>query len=238
MPALKEADVPMFKLIRSCILATVLAVVCAVLTTAPPASAASALPAPTNFRVTNVGPDRATLAWNPAATTVQIGYHVRLNAMHQSHDTGSRTSQTFLDLRPGTTYTATLTVLNANGLRAPDVQLTFTTVSIPGSPPAAPANLRPVYSGNVLQSIAWDPATHTQPVAYKVYSSVKVHNSIPGLLEHTMTTSLRIWDLLFSTCIVDPGSTHTITVVAYDAMGRHSADSNPLTVTIPINPVP
>ncbi|WP_020393059.1 fibronectin type III domain-containing protein [Kribbella catacumbae] len=228
----------MSKLIRSCILATVLALVCAVLTTALPASAATTLPAPTNFRVTSVATDRATLAWDPAATTVLVGYDVRLNAQHQSHNTGSRTSQTFTDLRAGTTYTATLSVLNTTGPKAPDIQLTFTTVSIPGPAPAAPANLRPVYSGNVLHSIAWDPSTHTQPVAYKVYTSVTVYNSITGLLDYTMTPSLRIWDLVFSTCIVDPGSTHTITVVAYDANGRHSADSAPLTVAIPVDPIP
>ncbi|GAB3953663.1 hypothetical protein GCM10029976_094290 [Kribbella albertanoniae] len=187
---------------------------------------------PANLRVTSSSANTLSLAWDAAHDNFGgVGYHVSLDTPHHSDDTGSRTTHVFQDLRPGTTYLATLSTFDARGNRAPDVRLNVTTASVPGPSPTAPANLRPVFVNGVLHSLEWTPSVHTQAVVYKVYSSNL------GLFTLTGATSLRIWDLVNLDCVLEPGSTHAITIAAIDSAGRVSDLSNSLAITVPNAPI-
>jgi len=114
------------------------------------------------------------LAWTPSTSSNEVGYRVTLNVPHQAADTGNRPNRLFFDLRPGTTFTASLATFDGRGNRAPAVTLTFTTLAREGAPPTAPTNLRGVYVGGVLHSIAWDASRHSLPVSSALYSEISV----------------------------------------------------------------
>ncbi len=201
-----------------------------VLTASPASAGVDVTPptAPTNVRVSTLSFTSLTLAWN--ASTDNRGaptYIVKIDVppgLWQSQTIAL--TESFGGLRAGQAYQASVTAVDAAGNRSAAVPIQFTTLAWTQPAPAAPANLRAVLVGGRLHSIAWDAPARTGGFTYALYSG-------PNLLVWSGTTDFTIDRLVNHECAVDPGSTHSLTVQAWDRENQPGALSAALTVTIP-----
>lgn len=101
------------------------------------------------------------------------------------------------------------------------VAATFRPVSTGDTqPPSVPAGLHATSVASTSVSLAWSPSTDNVGVTgYTVYRN--------GAKLATVTTTS------YTDGAVNPGTTYTYTVDAFDAAGNHSAQSQPLPVTTP-----
>lgn len=209
-------------------LGLLLALPLVVLAPAPAQAAGDTTPptTPANLRVDALSYTWVTLAWN--ASTDNSGapmYEARIDSIPLSSVRTFETRQGFGGLDAGVRYTASVWAVDLAGNRSAAVSVTFTTLPRTQPPPAAPANLRPVFVNGVLHSIAWDATPYSTPVSYQLFSGA---NSVFA----TWGTSVTTFELLNYACL-DPGSTHTFTVQAIAEHNYLSEHSAPLTVTLP-----
>ena len=109
--------------------------------------------------------------------------------------------------------------------RSATTSIQFTT-PIVSTTPTAPANLRPILNHGVLTAVTWDPVTDNSPLVYRVMAD---GNVVFG----TTSTRVNASDLLGALGVLQPGTTHTLTVRALDATDHLSPPSNAITVTLP-----
>jgi hypothetical protein len=208
--------------VRTRVIAVVAWVVTAVFVlTSAPASATTGPTTPTNLRVVDLWSTSATIAWNASTDTIDgtLYYEVSIDTPDPWTATPVPTSQRFDGLGAGVTYTFSARAVNRLGNRSAWASLSFTTPTGPQPPPAAPANLRPVYVDGVVDGLAWDAPAHNGPMSYRLYVG-------PSVLAIVSKPSITVRSLVNEWCI-NPGK-HTFVVQAND-----SAHSQPLTVTIP-----
>jgi hypothetical protein len=192
----------------------------------PASAAGSRRPAPpANLRVETVSFTWVSLAWdapagNPVAYEAKVHTSDNLNS-----ETTIGTTQGFGGLPAGVAHTASVRTIDARGNTSSAVSIQFTTLARTQPPPTTPTNLRAVFRGGVLDSLAWDASDHGSTVSYQLYSGA---NSVFA----TWNTAVSIRDLVQYEC-VESGSTHVFTVQAFGANNYLSGHSAPLTVTIP-----
>jgi hypothetical protein len=134
-------------------------------------------------------------------------------------------SKTVTNLTPGLTYTVSVVAVDGSGNRSAPVSIRLTT-PVDSTPPTTPTILRAATANGVVDSIAWNASADSSPVRYVLRSS---GSRIFG----TTNTSVTAFELLYLDCVVQPGSTHTLTVEALDAFNNVSGRSNPVTVIFP-----
>jgi hypothetical protein len=184
---------------------------------------------PTNLRVQSLSFTTVTLAWD--ASTDDSGWLIyeaevkALPAVLQRY-AALEPAKTFNGLRQGLTYTATVAAVDGARNRSASASIQFTT-PIDTSAPSAPSNLR-VVADNYYGTLTWDPAVDdSDSLLYLIYADgAPIHG--------TNLPQVAISELVYTYCVVDPGSTHSLTVRARDLGGNLSPPSNPLTVTFPL----
>jgi arylsulfatase A-like enzyme/chitodextrinase len=176
---------------------------------------------PSNVRVTAVGVDSVSLAWDAASDDRGVvGYRVSVDG----ELVGSTDALAFVvsSLAPATAYSVVVTALDAAGNESlPSVPLVVETL-VPDPPdliaPSAPSNVRVTAVGVDSVSLAWDAASDDRGVVgYRV--------SVDGELVGSTDA------LAFAVSSLTRGTAYTVTVTAIDAAGNESSPSEPLTAT-------
>ncbi len=208
--------------------ASTVAVLGTVLVPGVAAADTQAPPAPTNLRVQNRTFTSATLSWSPSAdNSGWVMYEVQASALPRSLVRfGSTTpSKTVTGLTPGLNYTVSVVALDGSGNRSAPASIPLTT-AVDSAPPTTPGFLRAATANGLVSSLSWGASADASAVRYILRSS--------GLrLFGTTATSVTARQLLFLDCVVQPGSTHSLTVEALDAFNNVSGRSSPVTVTFP-----
>lgn len=210
-----------------CIASTV-AIVGMVLTPGVATADTQAPSAPTNLRIQNISFTSATVAWNPSADdSGWVMYEVEANALPRSLKRyGSTTSsKTITGLLPGLTYTVSVVAVDGSRNMSAPASIQLTT-PVDSTPPTTPTGLQAVTANGVVESLTWNAAADSSAVRYVLRSG---GNRLFG----TRDTSVTTFELLYLDCVVQPGSTHTLTVEALDAHDNVSGTSRPVAVTFP-----
>lgn len=218
---------------RNGIVAALVVVLAALIGASVPAAAVAAADTeapttPTGLSVQHLGFTSVTLAWNPSTDdSGWLLYEVEVQALptHAQRYAALEPTKTFTGLPMGTTFTATVVAVDGAHNRSSTTSIQFTTPT-DVTTPTAPTNLRPVLTGGVLTALAWDPATDDSPLSYRIIAD-------GDFVFGTSGTTVDVFELLFVFCVIEPGSTHTITIRAVDIAHHVSAPSNSLTVTFP-----
>jgi hypothetical protein len=154
-------------------------------------------------------------------------YEVEANALPRSllRSGSTAPSKAVTGLTPGLTYTISVVAVDGSRNKSAPASLRFTT-PVDSTPPTTPTALRAVTDDGILDSIRWNASADGSPVRYILRSN---GNRLFG----TQATSVTAFELLYLDCVVQPGSTHTLTVEALDANDNVSSRSRPVTVTFP-----
>lgn len=211
-------------------LCKLMAVLALTMPAALPAAATDTGPptAPTGLRVQNLSVGGVTLAWNPSTDdSGWLIYEVEISALPRDLKRGATTEPTarFTSLVPGATYTASVLAVDGDRNRSASASIQFTAL-FDTTAPTTPGNLRAVTRNGVLESIAWDASYDESPLQYLLFSGSSV-------IASSGPPSISALELVVVQCLVQPGSTHTLTVQARDIHGNASGRSNPITVTFP-----
>jgi hypothetical protein len=226
---------------------TVSAVIGAVL--AVPGPAAAARPdtrpptVPANVAATAVTQTSITLSWSRSTDNVRVvSYVAWAPGTPLVWTDGPRTTVTLTGLKPGTTYEVRVHAFDGIQSSPPSPILPVTTRP-DILPPSAPTQLRlgdrvndqPVDSVTASAALlVWTNAGDDfGPLTYRVLvdgvPSPDVHSTRPAGSPTTAASAAWVRHLR-------PGTTHTLTVQAFDAGGNASPVSGPLTVTTDPNP--
>jgi chitodextrinase len=178
--------------------------------TAPAARGPAAPKGPTNLRITSSTATSASLAWD-AASSKSSNWCYRVDP--------PKTTWTFPNLWPGTTFNWSVIAIDANGNRsAPSNTVTYTTPPDVTPPTAPTLSLAAVWPTRI--AVAWTRSTDTTQVFYTLLvDGVPLYD---GQLGFQSATILR----------VAPETTHEFKVTVRDYFGN-TAESNTLTVTTP-----
>lgn len=176
--------------------------------------------APTQLVSTNLTSTSVSLQWHAASdNTAVTGYHVYRN--EQLVGTVPDLQYTDTGLTSDTTYTYTLKASDAAGnTSAPSNPLAITTLPPPDTTaPTAPVAISAVASSQTSVLVSWEASSDNVRVdSYKVYREGRVIATV-NALEYT--------DINLAA-----NTPYRYTIVATDAAGNDSAESNALTVTI------
>ncbi len=182
--------------------------------------------APRNPRSTGKTDTAVSLEWDFATDYIGVtGYRVYTNGASPVSVNGLQT--TITGLMPETEYSFTITALDAAGNESePSVAVIVTTDEPDTEAPTAPANLRSSNLTYLSLDLSWDASTDNVGVAgYEVLSDPDVGQIIVS------STTAEITGLA-------PETQYTFTVVAYDAAGNISEESEPHVVTTTAEPPP
>jgi predicted phage tail protein len=208
--------------------ASTVAVLGTVLVPGVAAADTQAPPAPTNLRVQNSSFTSATFSWSPSADdSGWVMYEVEANAAPRSlvRFGSTTTSKTVTGLMPGVNYTVSVVAVDGSGNRSAPASVRLST-GVDSAPPTTPSFLRAATANGAVTTLSWGASADSSAVRYILRSS--------GLrLFGTTATSVTAHQLLFLDCVVQPGSTHSLTVEALDAFNNVSRRSSPVTVTFP-----
>lgn len=172
---------------------------------------------PTNLAVTSTSTSSANLTWTASIDNIAVSYY-RIFVNGNFHSNSPTNSATISGLMQGTTYTFYVVAADAAGNFSPQSNTATGTTLVDNEAPTEPANLTLGSVGTNNISISWTAATDNVGVAsYDIY----VNGTIMG---STTSTNSNIANL-------DPSTTYTIYVVAKDAGGNVSPQSNSVTAT-------
>jgi hypothetical protein len=207
--------------------ASTVAVLGTVLVPGVAAADTQAPPAPTNLRVQSISFTSATVSWSPSADdSGWVMYEVEANAAPRSlvRFGSTTTSKTITGLMPGVNYTVSVVALDGSGNRSAPASIPLST-GVDSTAPTTPSFLSAATRNGVVDSLSWGASADASAVRYILRSS---GNRLFGTTA-TSVTARQLLDL----CVVQPGSTHSITVEALDAFNNVSRRSSPVTVTFP-----
>ncbi len=196
----------------------------AVTTPAPPDTVAPT--APTGLAGAASSPMQVNLSWNPSADNIAVtGYQI----FRDGFEIATSPTASFSDMiaQPSTTHSYYVRAYDASGnLSAPSSAAAVTTPAPPDTtPPTVPTGLAAAATGATQVDLAWSPSADNVAVAgYRIFRDA-------GQIATSATAS-------YSDAAVQPGSTHSYQVIAYDAAGNASASSGAVTVTTPTLPPP
>ncbi len=181
--------------------------------------------APTNVRATAASPTSATVTWSASTDNVGVtGYDVYRGGAKVAQVAGSTLTYTDTGLQPNTTYSYTVDAFDAAGNHS--AQSAAATVTTPAGsdtqPPTVPQNVTATASSPTSVTVGWSASTDNVGVTgYDVYrGGAKVAQVAGSTLTYTDTG-------------LQPNTTYSYTVDAFDAAGNHSAQSAAATVTTP-----
>jgi uncharacterized protein YkwD len=167
----------------------------------------------------------ATPATIAAGQALTLSWSVT-NATNLSIDggVGDVSAVTSKVVAPAQTTVYTLTASNAAGSSTSRVTVTVTS-STDLQPPSAPVLLSATPSTTTRIDLAWTASTDNVGVAgYQLWRNGAALTSVSG------------GTLAYSDSSVNPGSTYSYTVKAFDAAGNNSGSSNAISATAPAGP--
>ena len=176
--------------------------------------------APSGLTAAATSTSQIRLTWNAVAppSNCSVTYSVFRGSTQVA--TGL-TSASFTDsnLAAGTTYSYTVSAVDAVGSSAASSTASATTQTAPDTqPPSAPSNLAAANVGTSTVTLAWTASTDNAGVSgYDILRAGSVIGS-------SNTTSATVSNLT-------PGTTYSFSVRARDSVGNLSATSNTVTVT-------
>src|SRR5262245_20507608 len=192
------------------------------------ASAASRPPTPTNFRVTAKTPFSVSLAWDPPrANSGDFTYRLSSTAGGSTRVTLPRTATSYTwntEIYPRNTYWFFLYAVNAAGNTSGQANVSAT-VPRDTTAPSVPPVVSVTELGSNYVDLAWPAAQDGGPyLFYQVWRD--------GVLYASSITGRSI-----TVRFLEPETTHTFSVRAYDYGPNFSPFSNVVTVTtLPPNP--
>lgn len=179
---------------------------------------------PSGLAQVNAVHNRVSIRWTASTdNTAVTGYRIYRNGAQ----IGTSTSTTFNDVNvlPTRTYSYTVRAFDAaNNVSAISRALSVTTPVAPDTQaPTVPANVQRVSATHNRAAIRWTASTDNKAVTgYRVYRN--------GTQVGTATTTT------FNDATVQPATTYSYTVRAFDAANNVSAASSALSVTTPAAP--
>lgn len=170
---------------------------------------------PTGVTSTSKTKTSISITWNSSTDNVGVtGYEVYLNGNFYGNSAG--TSTTIYNLTPGVQYGFSVKAYDAAGNKSGMSSTVYATTTA-NSPPTAPTNLTSTAQTINSISISWGSSSDDDGVSgYNIYMNGSFYNSISG-------TSATIFPL-------DENTTYSFYVVAYDAYGAGSPQSNTISV--------
>ena len=173
--------------------------------------------APTNLAVASTSTASVDLTWTASTDNIAVSsYKIYVDGVFKS--SSSTNSATVSGLNQGTTYSFYVIATDAAGNNSPQSNTVTATTLTDNEAPTAPTNLAVVSVGSNNIEVQWNAASDNVGVAsYDVYA-----NEV--LMGTSNTTSTNIANL-------NPTTTYTIYVVAKDAVGNVSPQSNSVTAT-------
>jgi Endonuclease I len=173
--------------------------------------------APTNLAVASTSTASVNLTWTASTDNIAVSsYKIYVDGVYKA--SSSTNSATVSGLMQGTTYNFYVVATDAAGNESPQSNTATGTTLTDTVAPTAPTNLAVTSVGTNNIAVQWNAATDNIGVAaYDVY----VNGTLMGT---TNTTSTNIANL-------NPTTTYTIYVVAKDAVGNVSPQSNTVSAT-------
>lgn len=178
--------------------------------------------APANLAVSNIAATSATLTWNASTDNVGvIGYKIFRGSSLEANTIGTATTYNLTGLKPNTSYNYSVRAVDAAGNQsAYSNAVTFTTPGLQPDtvPPTAPTNLSSSNITAATVTLSWGASTDNAGVAgYRIYNGSALVATTSGL-------TYNVTGLAANT-------SYTFTVIAFDAAGNTSPNSNALSVT-------
>jgi fibronectin type 3 domain-containing protein len=181
---------------------------------------------PGNLHATSVVSSSATLAWQASTDDVGvIGYFLRVGSILYSYTEGSLTTNVSY-LKANTTYTLTLSAMDAAGKQSAPAQVTLTTSPLGTSDtvaPAAPSLTATPYSANEVD-LSWSKPTDSDLTGFLVFQDGQLLEDIPPN-SSVQTRVLPVTGL-------SAQMSYTFSVRSYDAAGNQSTASAKTVATL------
>lgn len=185
--------------------------------TVPGAGDTQAPTQPGNFHASSVGSTSATLAWQASTDDVGvIAYFVKVNSVLYSYTEGSLTTNVPY-LKASTTYTFTLTAMDASGNSSSPAQLSIRTGPLGTSDttaPGTPTLTATAYSGSEVD-LSWTKPSDADLTGFLVFQGSQLLEDVPPN-SSVQTRVLPVTGLAAQT-------SYTFSVRSYDAAGNQSA---------------
>lgn len=173
--------------------------------------------APTNLAVASVSTTSVNLTWAASTDNIAVAYY-KIYVNGNFHSNSSSVSATVGGLTQGTTYNFYVTAADAAGNVSPQSNTVTGTTLTDTQAPTAPTNLAVTSVGTNNIAVQWTAATDNIGVAsYDIYVNSVLNGS-------TSSTSTNVANLNSKTA-------YSIYVVAKDAVGNISPQSNIVTAT-------
>ena len=198
-------------------------------------------PAPTGLRTTSVSANSVGLAWD--ASTDAVGYYVWRAAngatpakLTTNAVTTTGTTYTDASVVASTTYEYQVSAVDAAGNESAPAPVPGLSVTTPAAgdttPPTAPRNLQAEVIAHNEVDLGWDASTDTGTGV----SGYKVYRQGPGETTDTLLATTVGAETRYADLTVQPGSTYTYRVSAYDGAGLESVKSGSTSATTPAGP--
>jgi chitodextrinase len=178
---------------------------------------------PTNLSATAIGPNRIDLSWTASSDNVGVaGYTIYRGGTQVATVSSTTTTYSDTTVSPSTTYTYTVDAFDAAQNHSTQSAPASATTPPPGdtTPPSVPTGLAATVINPTRVDLSWTASIDNVGVAgYTVFRNGSVIANVSS------TT--------FSDLSASANATYTYRVDAFDAAGNHSAQSSPVTVTMP-----
>ncbi len=173
--------------------------------------------APTNLQVSGTTTASVNLSWTASTDNIAVtNYKVFVNGVFNSNSSSTSTKVT--GLNQGTTYNFYIIAVDAAGNESVASDTVSATTSVDTEAPTAPTNLTISSVGTNNIAVGWTAAAdNVGVVGYDIY--------VNGVLTGSTT------DTETNISALEPATTYSIYIIAKDAAGNSSAQSNLVTAT-------
>jgi chitodextrinase len=184
----------------------------------PPPPDTEAPSVPDGLNATAVSASDITVKWNASSDNVAVtGYRVFLDNIFKNATTS--TTHSFPGLTAGATYSISVSAIDAAGNQsAKCTPIAVTTIDVDTDPPSVPSGLVALVVTDNFVSFKWDASTDNSAVSgYRIFrDGTEVGTSVSPT---------------FTVGGLNPSTSYSFNVTAFDPKGNESAQSEPLEVT-------